>query len=274
MEEDPGFSLFTSIRYDAGLRKVPSKGLEHAGWNFQNESPLYMLDFHRDRILRAARHWRWELAEERLSGKGALEDIASLAQEAVGENKTRPLRVRVVVDKKGDISFQTFDTPALPLENLFPESLPAPGVTAGPNEPRPEPRFILLVDDTPVTRSEFTHFKTTRRAMYDAARTRAAIGPKDQKEVLIISAADKSIMEGSITTPYFWRGGRWVTPPVASRFDWEQGSGGQDGTSRRWALERGLAVEEAVFAESLVEGEQCWISNGVGGFRQAIITLK
>ncbi len=29
---------------------------------------------------------------------------------------------------------------------------------------------------------------------------------------------------------------------------------------------RGVAVEETVLAESLVEGEECWLSNGVRGF--------
>jgi len=65
-------------------------------------------------------------------------------------------------------------------------------------------------------------------------------------------------MEGSLTSVYFWRGGRWITPTV--------GSGGQDGTSRRLALERDLCGEGVVKAGELVEGEACWISSGVRGF--------
>ena len=74
--------------------------------------------------------------------------------------------------------------------------------------------------------------------MYDAARERANIRPGVMKEVLVVNRDDQSVMEGSTTTPYFWRDGRWVTPPVSAKFSWKDGSGGQDGTSRRWALER------------------------------------
>lgn len=36
---------------------------------------------------------------------------------------------------------------------------------------------------------------------------------------------------------------------------------------------RGLAVEQTVPLQSLVHGEECWLSNGVGGFRRAILDL-
>lgn len=233
------FSILTSLRYDVSLLQVPTEGLHYAGWNYHHQSPFYMLDLHRDRILRAAAHWQWQRAVEKLSGDEALNQLAQRAQEAIGSiTEPKPLRLRIVVDSNGDISFQHFDTPALPLENLFPLRLPAPGSASGSGEPKVPPRFTLIVDDDPTPRSEFTHFKTTKRAMYNAARQRAGIGPHDQKEVLVVNACDRSVMEGSTTTPYFWRNGRWVTPPVSPTFSWTHGSGGQDGTSRRWALQR------------------------------------
>ncbi|KAM4066247.1 amino-transferase class IV domain-containing protein [Hirsutella rhossiliensis] len=271
---DSAFSLFTSLRYDVALQQVPARGLDYAGWNHHTQSPFYMLDYHRDRILKAAVHWQWKEAVEKLSGDDALVQLARVAQEAIGSTSDpKPLRLRIVVDSNGDIAFQHFDTPALPLENLLPKRLPNPGSAPGPNEPKVPPRFTLVVDDDPTPRSEFTHFKTTKRVMYDAARQRAGItDPRDQKEVLIIN--DKSVMEGSTTTPYFWRSGRWVTPPVSPIFSWDDGCGGQDGTSRRWALQRGLAVEQAVPVDSLVDGEECWISSGVSGFRLAVVSLR
>ncbi|KKY37234.1 putative aminodeoxychorismate lyase [Diaporthe ampelina] len=103
--------------------------------------------------------------------------------------------------------------------------------------------------------------------MYDQARARAGLKPTDAtQEVLIVDETTRCIMEGSLTTPYFLRGGRWVTPPVAEKFSTEAGSGGQDGTTRRWALERGLAVEEEVKAQDVADGEAVWLSNGVRGF--------
>lgn len=234
MAED--FSLFTTMRYDPRLKQIPGEGAKTAGWNFENESPLYMLDFHRDRILRAATHWEWKPAIEALTGDKGLASISQKAVDLVGPSQS-PLRLRIVVDRGGETMCEKYNTPEVPLQNLFPERLPPPGVFSQ-SDPQNYAQFTVLVDDTGLARSEFTHFKTTKRAMYDAARQRAGIAPTDQKEVLVVNKEDGLVMEGTITTPYFWRDGRWVTPAVSSRFSEEEGSGGQDGVSRRWALER------------------------------------
>ncbi|KAG5982760.1 hypothetical protein E4U55_001412 [Claviceps digitariae] len=272
----PSFALFTSLRYDVKLRQVRSQGIEHAGWNYHNESPLYMLDYHRDRLLRAATHWNWQPAIEKLSGSTGLQYLAEAAQAAVGPAESEPLRLRIMVTQQGEISFQRFKTPASAMGNLFPDTLPPPGTKPSAGQPQVPPLFTVVVDDLNSSRSEYTHFKTTNRAVYEDARTRAGIGstrPADAAEVLITSDKDHSIMEGSITTPYFWRNGRWVTPPVSRAFSREHGSGGNDGTTRRWALERGLAVEQEVKAHELIDGEECYISNGVGGFRAGVVSL-
>ncbi|KAK5987554.1 hypothetical protein PT974_11686 [Cladobotryum mycophilum] len=269
-----GFSLFTSLRYDAGLKQVPVKGLEHAAWNLKNESSFYMLDYHRDRMLRAATHWQWKDAIDVLSGDEALVTLANLTEEFIGSDLDKPRRVKIVVDRQGKISFESSVTLPVSLENLFPIRLPPPGSAPAKDEPRVFPRWAVVPDDLNTARSEYTHYKTTQRDMYDSARRRVVIALTDEKEVLLTNKEDGSIMEGSMTTPYFWRDGRWVTPPVSSKFSLEDGSGGQDGTSRRWALERGIVVEQVVKAESLVDGEECWISNGVRGFIAGVIRLK
>lgn len=76
-------------------------------------------------------------------------------------------------------------------------------------------------------------------------------------------------MEGSLTTPYFNRNGRWVTPPV-----WDEDHGGQRGTTRRYAIEQKLCQVEAVSIDSLKNGEKVWISNGVRGFGWGYLKLK
>lgn len=232
------FSLFTSLRYDVGLKEVPAKGLDYAGWNYQNCSPFYMLGFHRDRMLRAATHWQWKAAIEALSGDDGLLSLTRSAEEVIGPAQETPLRVRIVMDHQGKITVEKFNAAPTALANLLPERLPPPGCSKGQNEPLEEPLWALIVDEADTPRSEYTHFKTTKRAMYDDARQRLEIAPTDLKEVLLINKDDRTIMEGSLTTPYFWRDGKWVTPPVSKRFSLEVGSGGQDGTSRRWALER------------------------------------
>ncbi|UPL01399.1 hypothetical protein LCI18_012333 [Fusarium solani-melongenae] len=268
------FSLFTSMRYDPKLQKLRQYGLNGEGWNFENESPLYMLDFHRDRLLRAATHWSWQPAIDRLSGVSGLQTLAQLIDEAVGSPPGAALRLRIVVSREGDIRVEKFNVPEAPLENLLPRRLPVPSSVPSADEPRNSPNYTLLVDQASTSRSEYTHFKTTKRAMYDAASQRAGISPADLAEVLVINQDDGSVMEGTRTTPYFWRDGRWITPPISSKFSWDEGSGGQDGTSRRWALERGLAVEQAVNVKSLTDGEECWLSNGVRGFMSATISLQ
>lgn len=90
----------------------------------------------------------------------------------------------------------------------------------------------VLPDTVRTKPSPYTSYKTTSRDMYTAARER--VGIKDmaeKKEVLIVSERDGEIMEGSLTSVFFWREGKWRTPPVSS--------GGQVGTTRRWALEKG-----------------------------------
>ncbi|PFH61815.1 hypothetical protein XA68_16149 [Ophiocordyceps unilateralis] len=273
---DLPFSLLTSLRYDVDLKRLCTlkSQLAETGWNYEHVSCLYMLDFHRDRLLRAAVHWRWSEAVEKLSGEKGLHELEDMALDAIGERGSAPKRLRILVTSHGTISFQVFDTPIRPLENLYPRRLVPPGQTPGPDDPQLFPCFTLVIDDSITRRSEFTHFKTTRRAVYEDARRRAGIGPGGLREVLILNADDRSVMECSITTPYFWRAGRWVTPPVSPRFSRDEGSGGHDGTSRRWALERGLAVEEAVPVDSLVDGEECWISNGVSGFQRAELRIS
>jgi hypothetical protein len=239
---DDDFQLFSSIRYDPVLFQVPSSNLSHAGWNWTNASALYMLDYHRDRMLRGAAHWGWDAAVEVLKGDSSLKELAETISRSIGDNNQHAMKVRIAITKEGKLSVSCGPVPPTTLANLFPERLPSPGEARNdePAEPVPSkhPAYTVLVDGPETARSEHTHFKTTKRTAYDGARQRAQINLPDQKEVLIVSEADGAVMEGSITTPYFWRGGRWVTPAVCSEYSAETGSGGQNGTSRRWALER------------------------------------
>ncbi|PHH62329.1 hypothetical protein CDD81_7249 [Ophiocordyceps australis] len=232
-----------------------------------------MLDLHRDRLLRAAIYWNWQAAIDLLSGDAGLEALSQMARVYLATAKTTPKRLRVMIDSLGTVSFAQFDTPLMPLNNLFPQCLPSPASTPTHHEPCASPRFTLVVDTCHTDRSEFTHYKTTVRDVYNDARQRVGIQQADLKEVLIINTKDQTVIEGSLTTPYFWRRGQWVTPPVSGFYSQQNGCGGQDGTSRRWALQRNLAVEQSVPISSLVDGEECWISNGVSGFRRATLSL-
>ncbi|KAK1968739.1 aminodeoxychorismate lyase [Colletotrichum sublineola] len=269
------FHLFTSLRYDPELLSVPKRRLANAGWNAEMTSPFYMLDLHRDRMLRAATYWNWIPAIEAISGSAGLQRLAEAIESFLAQHgKESALRIKVLLSSEGSLSCEASSVPAVPLENLFPQRLPPPGSSQQAGDPSENSPMEVVIDKTETPQSEYTHYKTTRRAMYDTARDRERIAPTDRKEVLLVNSKDGNIMEGSLTTPFFWRNDRWVTPPVSAKYSPEDGSGGQDGTTRRWALERCLAVEEEVTASSVVDGEPCWISNGVRGFTFGKVQLN
>lgn len=269
------FQLFTSLRYDRSLLSLRDIHPLDIGWNGEKPSPFYILDYHRDRMLKAASHWGWTQAIETIQGPDGLASFESFLFDNLNLEDTTPRRVKILLSQDGKLALESGIVPPTTLANLFPDQLPAPDNSEDPRSPsethlgplRLSPPYDVYLDETTTSHSEFTHYKTTKREMYDGARQRAGLRPTDAtKEVLLVNEATGLIMEGSLTTPYFWRGGRWVTPPVSSSFSEEAGSGGQDGTTRRWALERDLAFEEEVRACDVINGEGLWLSNGVRGF--------
>ncbi|KAK8014171.1 aminotransferase [Apiospora arundinis] len=274
------FKLFTTLRYDPALLSVPEQGFTNLGWN-QKPSAFYILDYHRDRMLQAATHWRWEAAVKLISGEEGLKRLEDYLETAASSFSNAPHRVKVTLSRDGQLAHEAAPIASVPPRNLFPAALPSPldavihDDTAGHGEQAATrgAEWQVLVDSKSTEGSEYTHFKTTKRLMYDNARSRVELKPTDAKEVLLVNAQDGQIMEASLTTPYFWRHGKWVTPPIPKNFVSGEGSGGNCGTSRRWALERGLAIEEPILAANLVNGEECWLSNGARGFLPGRVQL-
>lgn len=285
------FQLFTSIRCDWSLTTVPAIHPGDLGWNSRLPSPLYMLTLHRDRMLRAASHWKWTEAVEAIEGTDGLDRLDHFVRSTLagrlGERwgpDCEPMRVKILLSSEGVLALEHSPVPPTPLANLFPDRLPAPNDSSSSDDNPQTPLgplrltgpYDVYIDTDTTSPSAFTHFKTTTRGMYDDARRRAGLRPTDTtKEVLIVNRATGVVMEGSLTTPYFWRDGAWATPRVSMRpLDAQEGAGvgggggggGQDGTTRRWALDRGLVVERDVAAADVVDGEAVWLSNGVRGF--------
>lgn len=240
----PNFQIFSSLRYDPSLPSlINTAPPPTTSYNHTTPSPLYMLDLHRDRLLRAATHWDWSPAISTLSGPLGLRRLAAAIHQELPTPPGQPLRVRVAVSPDGSMDVTTSPVPETSLGNLFPARLPPPGSPDSNSNNNNTPsktttRYDVVIADLTTPRSEFTHFKTTIRSVYDTARERASVTLTSTKEVLLVNSADGSLMEGSTTTPYLWRDGGWVTPRVSRGFSDVEGSGGQDGTSRRWALER------------------------------------
>lgn len=217
--------------------------------------------------------------------------------------------------------------PAVPLSTLYPPSLDPPksgtqqhpadtfkpspltggALNLGPSDtlsaatstPPAPPEWKIKLDTEPTPSSPFTLLKTTKREMYDQSRQRALpdnpAGPA-YREVMLYNEVNE-LTEGTLTSLYLFRGGRWVTPPVGvpsgeftsktlksdgadegelrkpfagrwghSTRSAKVGAGGQRGTSRRWALGSGYCMEEPVGIETVEVGEGVWVSNGVRGF--------
>lgn len=335
---DSDFHIITSLRYDPIL--LTSTVNSQPTLNFVSPSPFYMLVYHRDRLLEAAQHFEFEEVVKSLAdGKAFHESLYKEVENwKASSDKDEPLKLRVLFDKTGRMTVDVAPIPALPLEKLYPSTLDPPktasaphpaqqskpfkpspltggALTLGPTDSLPsqsssqpnndDPSTWLIRLDTSLTPSSpFTLLKTTVRDIYNASRQRALptnpLAPKNV-EVMLYNECNE-LTEGSITSLYLFRGGRWVTPPVgvpAGSFTsstlksteeggerWDEGelrkpfagrwghsvrsakvgAGGQRGTTRRWALGMGMCMEEPVSVDTVRVGEGVWVSNAVIGF--------
>lgn len=156
--------------------------------------------------------------------------------------------MKILLSPEGRLKVETSDVPPVAsLDALFPTRLPEPGETD----------WKLRVDTQPTIKSSFTKFKTTQRLMYDSARIRGNIHNFAVHEEVLLWNEEGEVMEGSLTTCYFLRDGKWVTP--------RSESGTQNSTVRRWVLEQEKAAEASLKREGVKSGEWIVMSNGVRG---------
>ena len=250
MAHEVAFDLFSSLRYDPILLNSSTNS---ALWPTKPTStPFYMLSYHRDRMLQAAEYFQWSEAVSKLKGEEGLNNLLKKLESSIGSSCQDALRVRALINQNGDIIVESGVVSPVPLENLFPARIPPPQTTMkvspltggslelgaqdsvkkSNGDPQQRQPYVVMVDTHCTDPTPFTKYKTTSRDMYTGARSRVGIDSMtDPKEVLIVSSVDGEIMEGSLTSVFFWRGGRWITPPVRD--------GGQAGTTRRWLLEKG-----------------------------------
>lgn len=254
-EEPPPDYVFTTLRYDPMLRDCPNN-MSLAG-SFPESGALYMFRYHVDRLQTA------------LSWVGRQCPAKTITQETIREviqrlpNEENALRLRITFDlESGLASIISAPTPVLALHNLFPKSLDIE------MQPEPAVKYELYICPHSTKPSLQTRHKTSDRDVYNAARLACGLTAQptaDPVEVLLWNPAGE-LMEGSLTSVYVRRQGRWVTPHLDC--------GGNDGTTRRWALETALCSEGIVKIDGddgLKEGELAWISNGLRGFIQGTV---
>ena len=154
-----------------------------------------------------------------------------------------------------------------PVSQLYPSNLSA---IADPVRGAAYLRWRVFVSLKKVTPSLFTKHKTSNREVYNNAMAALPAQSRElvtnhvqlQTDVLIVNNSNE-IMESCRFTPYFMRGNRWITP--------EAGCGGNLGTTRRWAVEKGLCELGVIKSDSVKCGEIIVLSNGGQGFQSGIV---
>ncbi|CAG7960666.1 unnamed protein product [Penicillium olsonii] len=252
MATNSDFQIISSLRFDPALPEAAAR--YSSCYPDPDKTPFYLLRYHQDRLLAAARDFQWNQAVEWLG-----QDLESFEHylDASIPDRTKAWRLRIAIDHHGKAKVEVNPTAGIDSMGLFIPSL---------HPPSSQSAWCVYVDSVPTTPSKFTKHKTTARDEYTSARLRMGIiSLADTSEVLVVNPEDE-IMEGSITTPYLLRGHMWITPPLSS--------GGNQGTTRRYALSRGFCIEQSISRKDLVDGEPCWLSNGVRGFFRGQISLS
>ncbi|GAB7334522.1 hypothetical protein MBLNU13_g06509t1 [Cladosporium sp. NU13] len=253
------FHIFTTFRVDGALLSDAA----HTSLCGGHESNIYLLPFHFDRLKIAAAAISGFQYPEAMMNLGSFEHRI---QDAIGlsdvkESTKQPdshADAKQAVVRRGKISWWPsgrLDVTLIPVPRTFSSLLP----TSFDAFPVPI-TWSAVLDDRPTEPDLYTEIKTSRRIAYDRARQSAGLDLTSTTEVLLYNL-DGEIIDGSITTVYFYRDNRWVTPQCR----------GLEGTTRRFALETGLCslADSGVKSDSLRDGETIWLSNAFRGFYAA-----
>ncbi|KAK3714528.1 Aminodeoxychorismate lyase [Vermiconidia calcicola] len=249
---------FATLRYDPILLNSP----ENTAASFNRPCPFYLLEHQWTRLKVAnwcTSFYRKNDSQQSNGYSNPSTFLRSLLLTVRRWQQTHPnelgaecLRIYVRTYISGCVTTEVKPVPRIPLDALFKTTFGIPSQLPRTTE------WTVTLDTQATSISESTMYKTSSRYPYYRARAHAGIlNPTAKKEVLLYNPEGK-ILDGSSSTPYFYRDGKWVTA--------RSSCGGLQGTSRRWALENGLALEGVVSKDSLAVGEVVWFSGGSGGF--------
>lgn len=257
------FHLFTTFRLDGAL----ASDTAHTAICGGNKTDVYLLPYHLDRLKAAAEAFTGFHYPKALSSLEAFEReinhaLESSESEEAADQSNANDEAKTSVVRRGKVSWWPsgrLETTLLPVGQTFPTLLPQSFDT------RTAPTWTVILDGESTDMSLFTEVKTSNRSVYDRARQGAAIAPTSNTEVLLYNH-DGEVMDGSITTVYFYRDNKWVTPQ----------SGSLKGATRRYALENRLCsiANPAVHIDSLRDGETTWLSNAFRGFFTATFRTR
>lgn len=260
--------IYTSIRYDPILMTSPA----NTAASFRKPSPFYLLEHHWTRLQVA----KWSTTGFEKNSSCSPNNFLSSPPEflrglllAVKQwQQTHPkeaewaesLRIRWRMYPNGRITSEIWQIPRKSLHCFFPKSLDLPENAVASTD------WTVVLDYQATEANESTMFKTSDRSEQGRARSAAGITNLNSPKEVLLYDTNGSIIDGSNSTPYFYRNGRWVTPSSTS--------GGLQGTTRRWSLETGICFEEVIHKDSMQLGEVVWFSNAVRGYFWAVYQLR
>lgn len=196
------FSVLTSLRWEPG-------------------TGYFLWPRHLARIARAARHFGFPFDAKALEEK---------ANNAAAEFPATPQRVRILVDRRGEIVVERHALPSVS------------------SNPTRIARAAAAINSDSV----FLYHKTTRREVYERARA----SRPEADDVLLWNQAGE-VTETTIANLAIQRNGRWVTPPAHT--------GLLAGVMREELLARGEWTEGPVRDAELTPGMEIQLANAVRG---------
>ena len=251
--QDRDLQIVTSTLYHPDLQLIAENTLLSGD---ARPSSLYMLKYHQERMLAAISDLPTapQVMHDAIADAKGLDRLRELAAATV---TTGPSKIRFALDCHGELTCTALFLSAgvlLRESAFFPARLSCPD-----SVPESDIKWMIGVSQNEIRPDFITKHKTNLRSQYAKVMEDAPyVDPTIHKAEMLCVNIEQQVMEGCITTPYFWKNGTWITPRAEC--------GGNLGTTRRWALEKGLAVKGIVMKEDLTIGQIIVVSNGVWGF--------
>lgn len=241
---DPNLHVVTTLRYDKRLTELTRR------------IPIAMEDSYEDKFFLARLHYQRLKHSAQLFGWPELkyDQFCEALDQAVADFDESAARIRVEYTSGGSLT--TVVSPVPLRDNLF------SGLSDLPLEREShDPVFDVVIDSQQTPASLFTFIKTNQRDAYDQARKRNHIEIGTNKEVLLVNDHN-DIVEGSISSVAIQCDDGWITPPAESTMC---------GVLRSFLLNLGVIREGAISKESIQNGANVLLFNGVMGVVKGVI---
>lgn len=189
---------------------------------------IALLDLHLDRLQRSANRLQFNVPGRDHIRRHVLDHLTSHPIEG------RHQRVRLLLDRNGQLRIESYDLPPLSGTPL-----------------------VAIADTKLNSQAPLLQHKTTHRPWYAEAMPWLNTHP-DFFDLIYLNEKDE-VCEGSRSNIYLFRDGAWVTPPLEC--------GLLGGVMRRQILEDGKAVEGVITVSDLAAADvRLRLSNGLRGW--------